>query len=77
MQAHADGELDEKEALAIEAVEREFATTLSTQSQLTRKAGRYSSQAASVAQSGASAVTSGAKSAITTLRGKLFGRRED
>ncbi len=74
--AHADGEFDEKEALAIEAVEREFATTLSPQSQLMRKAGRYSSQVAGVAQGGASAVTSGAKSAITTLRSRLFGKRE-
>ncbi|MTH35228.1 hypothetical protein GL279_11510 [Paracoccus limosus] len=74
---HADGEFDEKEELAVEAVEREFSAVLSTQAQLMRKAGHYSSQVATVVQSGASAVADRTQSALGSLRGRLLGKKDD
>lgn len=69
--AEADGEHDEAETLAIDAVEREFAAALSTQAKLTRKAGQYSSKATDMAKSGGSAVSAGARTAFQSLRGRM------
>ncbi|MFC3527856.1 TerB family tellurite resistance protein [Paracoccus mangrovi] len=78
--AHADGDFDEREELAIELVERELAAHLSTTAQLGRSAGKYAAQAAGVAQSGSAAIASGAKSALGGIRGALgglFDRKRD
>lgn len=69
--AEADGEHDEAETLAIDAVEREFAAALSTQAKLTRTAGQYSSKATNMAKSGGSAVSAGARTAFQSLRGRM------
>lgn len=74
--AHADGERDEREDLAIEMVERELAAHLSTRAQVSRGAGKYASKAGELAQSGGVAIASGAQSALRGIRGALFGRKD-
>lgn len=74
--AHADGELDEREEVAIELIERELAAHLSTTAQLGRSAGQYAAQAAGIAQSGGAALAKGAQSAFDGLRGRLFGKKQ-
>lgn len=69
--AHADGDLDEREELAIELVERELAAHLSTTAQLSRRAGKYAAQAAVIAQGGGAVLAKGAQSALGRLRGAL------
>ncbi len=71
--AHADGDLDEREELAIELIERELAAHLSTSAQLGRSAGQYAAQAASIAQSGGSTIADGVRSTFSSIRSKLGG----
>lgn len=71
--AHADGDYDEREELAIELVERELAAHLSTSAQLGRSAGQYAAKASIAAQSGGAAITKGARSAFGGIRGALSG----
>lgn len=74
--AHADGDLDEREEMAIELIERELAAHLSTAAQLGRSAGQYAAQAAGIAQSGGAVLAKGAQSAFDGLRGRLFGKKQ-
>lgn len=74
--AHADGERDEREDLAIETVERELAAHLSTTAQVSRSAGKYAAKAGEIAQSGSAALASGAQSAFRGLRGALFSKKK-
>lgn len=74
--AHADGERDEREDLAIETVERELATHLSTTAQVSRNAGKYAAKAGELAQSSGAALASGAQSAFRSLRGALFSKKK-
>ncbi|WP_347266697.1 TerB family tellurite resistance protein [Paracoccus sp. (in: a-proteobacteria)] len=75
--AHADGEMDEREELALEVIERELAAHLSTTAQLGRSAGQYAARAADLAQDGGAAIAKGARSAFGGLLGALRRGRSD
>lgn len=69
--ALADGEMDEKEELAIETIERELSNHLSTQNQAMRSAKRYLATASEAASDAASTVQKRGSGLIGGLMGRF------
>ena len=72
---YADGEHCEREEIAIDAVEREISTVLSSTNQITRSTSKYAKAAGGYAQEGALAAGQLAQSTskgISKLAGKLL-----
>lgn len=69
--AHADGEMDEREELAIETIERELSTQFSIQNQAMRSAKKYFNSATEVATETSTQVQQKASGLINSFMGRF------
>ena len=69
--AHADGEMDEREELAIETIERELSTQFSIQNQAMRSAKKYFNSATEVATEASTQVQQKASGLINSFMGRF------